>query len=134
MGRTIDEGHTPGPWEYDNTDDTHVIRMGSALNHAAVYEPQHLVEWRHGLSVEDEDDFIQWGEAESNACLIAAAPDLLEACKGMVRMFDAVAEQINWAKSFLSASEIQQMVSAPNAAKAAIAKATGEEAEASHGS
>lgn len=57
----------------------------------------------------------------------AASPLLLEALEDMVIMTEVLFEQINWGKSFLNAEGIRRMNEAPIQARAAIAKAKGEE-------
>ncbi len=64
--------HTPGPWE---------AKPGIA--------PQWIVEAKDTFICQTIDWYErhQEGNDESNAHLIAAAPDLLEACKHLVQMF-----------------------------------------------
>jgi hypothetical protein len=71
--------HTPGPWEWVESDTGHEIRMGSARGDTNHWEVQHLIEYQHGLDPGDEGDRYQFEEAAANARLIAAAPDLLAA-------------------------------------------------------
>jgi hypothetical protein len=70
--------HTPGPWEAHESDDGHEIHMGERVGSGHMYQTQHILGYDHGLS---EEDGKQFEEAEANAWLIAAAPDLLAACK-----------------------------------------------------
>lgn len=56
------------------------------------------------------------GEVDANARLMAAAPELLEACKGLVRYAEAVRHSAGMGKEQLKRLE---------SAKAAIARATG---------
>ena len=55
--------------------------------------------------------FAEWKEAEANARLIAAAPELLEALQNMLGLTEA--------SDYMGVGEIEQQ------ARAAIAKATG---------
>jgi hypothetical protein len=76
--------HTPGPWEWgvDDMGDGHVIRMGSSLGQPRPrkWEVQHFIAYDHGLTPEDGGgaEADQYVEAEANAKLIAAAPELLD--------------------------------------------------------
>lgn len=98
--------HTPGPWYRDGyTDDV----VGSAIIRDATGFQVALT--RH------------WGinETEANARLIAAAPDLLEACRALVAYLSPLCEE------FLDGSdEHAEAYNACQAAHEAIAKATGE--------
>lgn len=93
--------HTPGPWNlYDDTASTgriEIVALGKTV--ARIYR-----------SVPEED--------LPNARLIAAAPDLLEALRGVVAMID----------SLNSAYGSEQVDSVVSNGRAVIAKATGEQA------
>jgi hypothetical protein len=67
--------HTPGPWWYQEKSDayTHIVRTG---------ENRFLCQLAQDTS----------GEAEANARLIAAAPDLLAALQEMVVVFQRPTE------------------------------------------
>jgi len=75
---------TPGPWgvEYEEDLGRHTISMATALQTPGHYSAQHIIEYDHGLYPEDGK---QYDEAEANARLIAAAPELLEACKKVLQ-------------------------------------------------
>jgi len=61
--------HTPGPWRLHPVNDTAVIAMdGTGVAGMAG----------------DYDDTDTWPIMEANARLIAAAPDMLAACKGLL--------------------------------------------------
>jgi hypothetical protein len=66
-------GHTPGPWETDDYDqyDKHICIRGNG---------QYLGEMT--------TDNLGFNEGEANAHLVAAAPDLLEACKALDEAVD----------------------------------------------
>ena len=76
---------------------------------------------------------IPWGTDgefstdDDDANLIAAAPELLEALKGMIGMFNAVGKKVNWGSSFLDADAIRMMNEAPGNANQAINKAEGKQ-------
>lgn len=85
---------TPGPWESSEADDGHEIRMGTAIESRHSYEAQHIISYNHGLFVDDDLDSpspetLQYFEAEANAHLIAAAPDLLAAAEECARVMEA---------------------------------------------
>jgi hypothetical protein len=66
------------PWKvsFQEDEDGHVIRMGTALDRKERgHQVQHVVRYNHGLYPEDGE---QWDEAVAIANLIAAAPALLE--------------------------------------------------------
>jgi hypothetical protein len=125
--------HTPGPWQLIVTDDGHEIRMGSATTNHGSYESQHIVEYDHGCILDDETDedlsdpspeTRQYMEAEANARLIAAAPDLLAACEAMF-----TGELADEDEDDERAIDFDRFVAAFNAVRSrmreAIAKATG---------
>lgn len=93
--------HTPGPW----------IAVGAWVEHPDDSIPD--------ICTCDPEDMGQEGrsdkEIRANARLIAAAPDLLEACKLIVSAFDALAP--------ISAARNEPLQI--NAARAAIVKAGG---------
>jgi hypothetical protein len=81
--------HTPGRWEVVRTEKGHEIRMGTALDRACVYQTQHIVPYDHGLFLNYDDGervgparAAQFEEAEANANLMAAAPDVYLALVG----------------------------------------------------
>ena len=102
--------YTPGPWEAKRTDPQewaiNAPNGDPALKHGT---------W-HGLAVAygcDESPSVGREVAEANARLIAAAPELLEALTEIV----AAADGDGW----------KQLDATFAAARAAIAKATGEQ-------
>lgn len=58
--------HTPGPWARDGV--TVFADLGDGINAC-------------DIAVMINDGVLPLAQKEANACLIAAAPDLLEACK-----------------------------------------------------
>jgi len=83
----MEHKHTAGPWEveYDEDNLAHVIRMATAIEtNGWRYQVQHQVEFSHGLDSTDE----QFEEAEANAVLMAASPDLFEALQAMLTIDD----------------------------------------------
>lgn len=90
--------HTPGPWEMINLNVYHNYPTGQKVADCYVKKP---------FGVYDA------GECEANARLIAAAPDLLEACKSALELIQVCTVY----KDMSTAKELM----------AAIAKAEGEE-------
>lgn len=110
------EKHTKGPWEveFDDNDpsDGHIIRMGSAIESPGFHKTHHRIEYEHMLYPGDKG----FKEAQANARLIAAAPDLLAELQNIAnanpRDWDDPGDFQGWAQS---------------RARAMIAKATGAE-------
>ena len=104
--------HTPGPWEArEHSDGSHWF-----------------VDWDGGWTAGDE-------LSEANARLIAAAPELLEACEACFGMLYLATDVIDKARrqqwdgvrcTDLHVIDLQTCRNTYNAARAAIAKATGE--------
>jgi hypothetical protein len=91
--------HTPGPWLYtqEGVDAFGIVKPDG-------YSIVHLAALHNSTSA---------SELPANARLIAAAPDLLDALRGLIRD--------------IGVSAVYQDHPAYNAARAAIAKATGEQ-------
>lgn len=103
-------GHTPGPW-----------RVGEAIKdgrHGGVLTCIHADDWQELATVATwmEGDDMPEPSGEANARLIAASPDLLEALRRLTGAADDAAYSAN----------IGMMDDAITAARAAIARATGE--------
>jgi hypothetical protein len=95
---------TPGPWiVYDDSNDGKTNRIEISARGKTVAHIYHSV---------PEKDL-------SNACLIAAAPDLLEALKRVMPFIDCIAA--------VTREEIIEYEAAMKMADAAIKKATGQE-------
>ena len=104
--------HTPGPWEVRIERGKHCIRPADVkqAGHTVGYAPLAKVEGDRRV-----------GSQAENARLIAAAPELLEALQGYVRV---IAQAGGGDKQLFMAA----IRAADQAARAAIAKATGEQA------
>lgn len=119
--------HTPGPWEAHVTEDRIEIRMGSRANGGNPYQPQH----EFGVCELFDLDDDQADEAISNVRLIATAPDLLEALKSLLVATEfamttpSCPEKGTVVPAEMSKEEYEQK-RAVKAARAAIAKATGD--------
>lgn len=88
--------HTPAPWKKIKNITSFGVQIGSAGGFV----------FHYGMP-----------DQEANANLIAAAPELLEACKIIVNAFDSLSQS----------SPARNETLHINAARAAIAKATGAE-------
>lgn len=119
--------HTPGPWivterrhPYKDGNKAHIERnIYTAWKHPQLKDNYPVVCTSVGIGMDGKKavQFVHIDEA--NACLIAAAPDLLDALKGLhddimdyIRLNNLGAENNHWLVQ----------------ARAAIAKATGEQA------
>ena len=112
-------GHTPGPWTASGTK---ALGLSEVIAPNAGFSDGHLVcmigkrYWEQG-TIEKQ---LPRGQVEANARLIAAAPDLLAACKALPD-FDTeapdAAEFVDHAADFVRAMEL---------ARAAIRKAEAE--------
>lgn len=86
---------TPGPWELEETEDGHVIRMGKAIENHSEF-PSHMeIEYNHGCLLDGEEGDVfneveikQAEEALANANLIAAAPDMYEALNDIMALLE----------------------------------------------
>lgn len=99
--------HTPGPWK---------IRKGFDEGTKEIYFPNPKIK-KPFYPTELCVVAAEGSEGKSNARLIAAAPDLLEALKGMLGAWNMICDASGWERD-----HIQQQKDAV----AAIAKATGE--------
>lgn len=97
--------HTQGPWTFSREERFGEVRFYIAQADGAPYTPQFSdVSMLIAETVSGERIRIQ----EANAMLIAAAPELLEACE-----------------AFIAAEGVLNIVAAHSMARAAITKATG---------
>lgn len=101
--------HSPGAWDY-------TIASGAEVPHIAIEREDADGELRRIADVYSHDM-----EGEANALLIAAAPDLLAALRGLTEAYRI--------PDFAAPHVYEEMAKRYNAAKAAIAKATGEGSE-----
>lgn len=76
--------HTPGPWSVD-TEDCTVIQEASRVTVARFYTTEDFPCLGHKSDQEVEEVA---NELKANADLIAAAPDLLEACQAAKRYLE----------------------------------------------
>ena len=110
-------GHTKGPWEVARTDAGIIVRTESVKKTRAGASRYAAI---GGF---DRSDPEQLAEALSNASLIAAAPELLEALEKLVAW--SKAESDHKGTTFWERLEMLRDLDA--SAAAAIAKATGSE-------
>ncbi|MCI0464520.1 MAG: hypothetical protein L0Z62_46915 [Gemmataceae bacterium] len=98
--------HTPGPWFQDGefvfTQDR--LRIADTTPHC------------------DQEKELNWDEQCANACLIAAAPELLEHLEHIVEMAHSVSA--NWENGALDVA-VRNLDRIATAAEVAIAKANG---------
>ena len=84
-------GHTPGPWkmkfeeEFAELDQGFLITMGTFLDGTDFPYDIHQIVYASNLYPEEE----RFGEAQANARLIAAAPDMLKALREFIRVADS---------------------------------------------
>lgn len=76
--------HTKGPWEVQDPLGPDILSIVEAGKQAH--------EWRHIATIPSDGEEIYILEAEANARLIAAAPDLLEAAKGALMLLNTRSE------------------------------------------
>ena len=116
----MERKHTDGPWKvlFDEGNDMHVVTMGSALGGGNPCEVQHRIEYNHGLYPDaGTKRHGQFVEADANARLIAAAPDLLAACEAAVEAIEKNISDEPYAPAWAARLHTQL--------KVAIAKAIG---------
>jgi len=82
--------HTPGPWKVVADDEWggFEIRMGSRLENAGIFKAIHELKYADNTFEEEKN----YAEAYANACLMAAAPDMLEALQMVRSLFVAVSQ------------------------------------------
>ena len=95
---TFKAGYTTGPWEFDGR--CQIVEAARPHMRVAFLPSDHA----------------EYASSEANARLIAAAPELLEELKGLVRFADAVRVQVGMGKTQIECLE---------KARTVIAKAEG---------
>ena len=112
--------HTPKPWVIDDRETPLLILSGAATE---LLIPRIIAKVFSRCRVEGEDDVIVIDEARANACLLAAAPELLEALQFALARLEEVARERHYDyKTFDSdANDL-----AIDMACTAVTKATGE--------
>lgn len=110
--------HTPGPWaiEEDHDDIADTVMIHGAAD-APGLVPVALVYTANAFPCVDENREAMEVMCKADACLIAAAPDLLEA---LTRVADALWDTRDESYSYIDTMNRQMIV-------AAIAKAKGEQ-------
>ena len=111
--------HTPGPLQVYENDGAYVKEPALA---------RFAIEQVNGIStalVLTDTPGLDRGEAKANAYLYAAAPDLLEAARAMLAMYEKFMAKANHGASAYDADTIRALNDAPISARAAIAKAEG---------
>ncbi|MDE1997972.1 MAG: hypothetical protein KGI52_03480 [Burkholderiales bacterium] len=103
MSSTTEQKHTPGPWVVD---EPHQVFASSIGEYVAITQ------------IEDHRP-IPSEQVEANACLIAAAPELLDAAENALNTLIACCVSAGGVDDRKAILEAQQML------RAAIAKATG---------
>jgi hypothetical protein len=109
-------GHTPGPWE--EVEYAIYAKSGEIGNFGQEMDTT------IAFIADADDNGLSDAEAKANACLIAAAPDLLEACKdasGQLHAIAAIANRLPRKYAAEIAAVLQY-----NKVDSAIAKAKGE--------
>ena len=102
--------YTKGPWHVRRTDDSHAMNAIYVSTKKGLYGPQHDGAQGMGCNSEHSEVVaitllqaprladVEDGRWEENACLIAAAPDLYEACLYAVNATEEaeVGAKIDW--------------------------------------
>lgn len=114
--------HTPGPWFLDGNgkiwrrppSELYERGGGVAGDHPVAQAFRGHSSWEQGFPV------------EANARLIAAAPELLEALQSALQAFESIIDEMTVGERYTNAG--QYLIDAVPEARAAILKATGEQA------
>lgn len=107
--------HTPGPWKA-TPDKPNAHRYQIVANAHDNILAEVLA---YGVGMVDEGETAPWHNARDNANLIAAAPELLEALKGIFEQCALVHKR--WGDG----NNLREATAAIDTARAAIAKAEG---------
>lgn len=108
-------GHTPGPWSVDGCSDNNAEAEVIVAD-----DGRRTICWTANTWDDDEGEEIVTDEDRANGRLIAAAPELLSALRLAA---DSLRSAIEFAPDEEDSAALQEVWSA---ARAAIAKATGE--------
>jgi hypothetical protein len=114
--------HTPGPWEISLIGEGDELTVDGIESNAVAHAPHRLIcEMGHDIDMGQD-----YAEVIANARLIAAAPELLEACKVVTAFLDNLERALFYDDPLV---RIRQRVHAPlrSALNPAIAKAEGRE-------
>ena len=109
--------HTPGPWTVRPMDDYYggyVIQEVEAKHSGRTDSKA----YQEGQNVMEEDT--------ANACLIEAAPGMLEALELCLRLIDEALPKFDWGRSALDANAIWLLNEVPGKVKSAIKMAEGD--------
>ena len=80
--------HTPGPWEIREVAHGSIPSSLCQVYRVEICAPQYLYGKRtHSRYIANIVDYTDWTDQPANARLIAAAPDLLAACRMVCRAF-----------------------------------------------
>ena len=101
--------HTPGPWE----------ASADCMEISPSSGPKSHVELARIVGPGEGSSYYSYDEATANARLIAAAPELLAACKAAVNAL----RSCQWGNC--SPRQVKSIANAAEAAEAAISKAEG---------
>lgn len=107
--------YTPGPWEIREVAHEKTPYSPRRVYRVEIIAPQYYLGRRtHSRDIAQMVDYCEWMDHPQNARLIAAAPDLLEACKAMMA----------WNETF-DGEDCEGLSAQIEQLRAAIAKAEG---------
>src|SRR5690606_3860687 len=106
--------HTPGPWKLKHVKNGHHIFMGQATRTPWHYPSHCKIEYEHDVWPEDGE---QYEEAEANARLIAAAPELLGVCKSALSFIEALRNNGTINRTWSGEERLRQIIAKATANK-----------------